>query len=168
MSDSTDREAPIYEIDAPRLDGSQDRLGNYRGDVLLVVNVASLCGRTRQYADLQDLYARYSPRGFTVLGFPCNQFGDEEPGSPEEISEFCRTSYGVTFPMFSKVDVNGPRRHALYDVLAAASYDDGAPDDIAWNFEKFLIDRSGAVVRRFRYTTVPSDPTIVDAIEGLL
>ncbi|MCU1659773.1 MAG: Glutathione peroxidase [Pseudonocardiales bacterium] len=168
MSDVIEPSAPIYEINATRLDGSQEQLMIYRGEVMLVANVASQCGRTPQYADLQDLYARYSSRGFTVLGFPCNQFGDEEPGSSDEISDFCRMSYGVTFPMFSKVEVNGPGRHPLYEQLAVAAYDDGPAADIEWNFEKFLIDRNGSVARRFRYTMVPSDPTIVDALEGLL
>ena len=161
-------EAPIYQISVPRLDGSEDHLRNYRGKVLLVVNVASLCGRTPQYADLQDVHSRYASRGLVVLGFPCNQFGDEEPGSAAEISEFCRTTYGVTFPMFTKIDVNGPGRHALYRLLTATPYDDAPPADVKWNFEKFLITRDGTVARRFHYTMVPSDPVIVDAVEAAL
>jgi glutathione peroxidase len=165
---TTEDEAPIYEIAATRLDGTPEVLANYRDEVLLVVNVASLCGRTPQYAELQDLYGRYRDRGFTVLGFPCNQFGDEEPGSAEEISQFCSTTYGVTFPMFSKVEVNGPARHPLYDLLTTVPFDDGPADEIAWNFEKFLVGRSGSIARRFHYTTVPSDPSIIAAIEAAL
>lgn len=167
-ADSKPGETSIYNIAATRLDGTEDHMANYRGEVLLVVNVASKCGRTPQYADLQELHSRYSSRGFSVLGFPCNQFGDEEPGSSDEIAQFCERTYGVTFPMFSKIEVNGPGRHLLYTVLAATPYDDAPPGDIAWNFEKFLVDRSGMAVRRFDYRMVPSDPTIVGAIEAAL
>src|SRR5215469_15200833 len=104
----------MYDIPLTRLSGQPDNMANYRGDVILVVNVASKCGRTPQYAALQELYDRYSDRAFTVLGFPCNQFGNEEPGSASEIAEFCRANYGVTFPMFAKIEVNGPQRHPLY------------------------------------------------------
>jgi glutathione peroxidase len=165
---AADPDAPIYDIAARRLDGTAERLAKYRNEVLLVVNVASLCGRTPQYAELQDLYGQYSDRGFAVLGFPCNQFGDEEPGSAEEISQFCQATYGVTFPMFSKIEVNGPGRHHLYDLLTTTAYDDGPSADIAWNFEKFLIGRTGRILRRFHYTTIPSDPIIVSAIEDAL
>jgi glutathione peroxidase len=158
----------IYDLQLTRLNGELDSLDTYRGKVLLVVNVASLCGRTPQYAKLQDLYTRHAHDGLTVLGFPCNQFGDEEPGSADEIADFCQTNYGVSFPMFAKVEVNGPSRHALYATLARAYDDEGSAGDIAWNFEKFLIARDGLVARRFRHTMVPSDPTIVSAIEALL
>jgi glutathione peroxidase len=161
-------EAPIYGIAATRLDGTEDHLANYRNQVLLIVNVASLCGRTPQYEDLQRLYTQYSTRGFAVLGFPCNQFGEEEPGGAQEISQFCATTYGVTFPMFGKINVNGASRHPLYRLLAATPYDDTPPADIGWNFEKFLVGRDGSVIRRFRYTLVPSDPMIVKAIEEAL
>lgn len=160
--------AAIHQITATRLNGAPDSLAAYEGRVLLIVNVASLCGRTPQYAGLQHLYDTYEPRQFSVLGFPCNQFGDEEPGSAEEIAAFCRTSYGVTFPMFSKIDVNGPKRHPLYKLLTAQPYDDGPPGDIAWNFEKFLIGRDGTIQRRFRYTVPPSAPEVVAALEAAL
>jgi glutathione peroxidase len=161
-------EPSVYDLELTRLNGEPDNLGTYRGKVLLVVNVASRCGRTPQYAELQDLYSRHMEDGLTVLGFPCNQFGDEEPGSADEIADFCQVNYGISFPMFGKVEVNGPNRHALYATLAKAHDDEGSAGDIAWNFEKFLITREGIVARRFRHTMVPSDPIIVSAIESLL
>jgi glutathione peroxidase len=158
----------IYNIGLTRLNGADDHMANYRGDVLFIVNVASQCGRTPQYADLQRLQTLYSERGFSVLGFPCNQFGDEEPGGPAEIQQFCTANYGVTFPMFAKTDVNGPKRHPLYALLTETPFADGQRGDITWNFEKFLVSRDGASVRRFLYTTVPSDPEVIAAIEAAL
>jgi glutathione peroxidase len=158
----------IYDIPLHRLSGEPDSLETYRGNVLLAVNVASKCGRTPQYAGLQTLFDRYAGRGFTVLGFPCNQFGREEPGSASEIAKFCSTNYGITFPMFAKLQVNGPRRHPLYQVLTACPDEDGQAGDVAWNFEKFLITKEGSVVRRYRNTVTPENPKLVSAIETLL
>jgi glutathione peroxidase len=158
----------IYDIPLTRLTGEHDDMGNYRGKVLVVVNVASKCGRTPQYAALQELFERHAKDGFAVLGFPCNQFGDEEPGSAEEIAAFCQTNYSVTFPMFAKTEVNGPGRHPLFSVLSRRTDDDGEAGDIRWNFEKFLIARDGTVSRRFRHTVTPDEPYVVEAIEALL
>jgi len=132
------------------------------------VNVASKCGFTPQYAGLQRLYDRYSSRGFTVLGFPCNQFFHQEPGTAEQIEEFCSLNYGVTFPIFAKLDVKGPEQSPLYEILTQLPDDTGKAGNVAWNFEKFLIDRDGRVTRRFRSKVEPEDPRIVEAIEALL
>lgn len=131
---------------------------------MLVVNVASQCGLTPQYAKLQELYERYRDRGFEVLGFPCNQFGAQEPGTEAEIRSFCETKYGVTFPLFAKIEVNGPGAHPLYQWLERET----GGGEIAWNFEKFLVDRQGAVRARFSPRTPPDDPEIVRAIEAAL
>jgi glutathione peroxidase len=138
------------------------------GKAALIVNVASRCGLTPQYDGLVKLQERYGPRGFTVIGVPCNQFAGQEPGSPEEIQEFCSTTYGVDFPLLEKTDVNGPDRHPLYTGLAQAPDADGEAGDIQWNFEKFLVDGEGNVVARFRPRTTPEDPSITAAIEKLL
>jgi glutathione peroxidase len=153
----------LYEIGVRRNDGTETTLGDYKGEVLMVVNVASKCGLTPQYAGLQKLYEEESGRGLRVLAFPCNQFGGQEPGSNDQIAEFCSTNYHVTFPIFDKIEVNGPGRHPLYDALIAAE-----PGDIAWNFEKFLIDRHGSVVARFAPTVAPEDPALREAIDDLL
>jgi glutathione peroxidase len=158
----------IHEIALPRLDGSPAHLSEFDGKVVLAVNVASRCGFTPQYAGLQALYDRYAERGFTVLGFPCNQFLHQEPGSAEQIQEFCSLNYGVTFPLFAKLDVKGPNQHPLYAILTEFPDDSGKAGNVAWNFEKFLVDQDGRVVRRFRSKTVPADPRLVDAIESLL
>ena len=158
----------IDEIELPRLDGRPGQLSDFAGKVVLAVNVASRCGFTPQYAGLQTLYDRYSDRGFTVLGFPCNQFFHQEPGSAEQIQEFCRLNYGVTFPLFTKLDVKGANQHPLYAILSEFPDDSGKAGNVAWNFEKFLVGRDGLVVRRFRSKTVPEDPTLVKAIESLL
>lgn len=150
--------SPLYEIPVNRIDGSQASLGDYAGQVLLVVNVASKCGLTPQYDGLEALYRTYRDKGLTVVGFPANNFMDQEPGTNDEIQEFCRLTYGVDFPMFAKISVKGEDRHPLYDALAG-------DEDISWNFEKFLIGRDGAIVARFAPKTVPEDPTIVTAIE---
>jgi glutathione peroxidase len=136
--------------------------------VLLVVNVASKCGLTPQYTALEALHERLSPRGFAVVGFPCNQFGGQEPGTREEIAEFCSATYGVTFPMFEKVEVNGAGRHPVYDELTAVADADGAAGDVQWNFEKFLIAPDGSVAARFRPRTVPDAPEVLAAIEESL
>ena len=151
-----------------RLDGSDASLDDYAGQAVLVVNVASKCGFTRQYAGLEALYERYRDRGFTILGFPCNQFGGQEPGSAEEIAEFCSLTYGVSFPMFDKVDVNGPDRHPLFARLTQAAVRKGEADEVRWNFEKFLLAPHGQVVGRFRAKVEPDDPALVDAIEAVL
>jgi glutathione peroxidase len=150
------------------LDGHESRIGEYAGQALLVVNVASKCGLTPQYTALEQLQKEYGERGFTVLGFPCNQFMGQEPGTNEEIQEFCSATYGVTFPMFDKIEVNGPGRHPLYDVLTQTPDADGQAGDVQWNFEKFLVSPAGEVVARFRPQTVPDDPAVVAAIEAVL
>ena len=134
---------PVHSVAVPRIDGTPASLGDYAGSVMLIVNVASKCGLTPQYAGLEQLQEEYGGRGLTVIGVPCNQFGGQEPGSSEEIAEFCSATYGVTFPMTEKVEVNGEGRHALYERLAGASDDEGHSGDVRWNFEKFLIGRDG-------------------------
>lgn len=156
-----------YDISLRALDGTPASLDDYRGKAVLIVNVASKCGLTPQYTGLQALHERYAPRGFAVLGFPCNQFGAQEPGTSEQISEFCTTNYGVTFPMFEKVAVNGPDRHPLYVELTAVADATGKAGDIEWNFEKFLVTPQGSV-HRFRPKTKPDDPALVSAIEAAL
>jgi glutathione peroxidase len=158
----------IYEITLPRLNGEEASLSEYRGKVVLAVNVASKCGFTPQYAGLQKLHDRYSSRGFTVLGFPCNQFFRQEPGTAEQIQQFCSDKYGVTFPLYSKLDVKGTHQHPLYALLTQIHDDQGKAGNVGWNFEKFLAGRDGVPVRRFRSKVVPEDPAIVSAIESLL
>ncbi|WP_037577019.1 glutathione peroxidase [Phaeacidiphilus oryzae] len=164
MTDDTN----LYDIPLRTLDGAEAGLGDYRGKTLLLVNVASKCGLTPQYEGLQRLQETYGERGFTVLGFPCNQFGGQEPGSPEEIRTFCSTTYGVDFPLFEKIDVNGPDRHPLYARLTATADASGEAGDIQWNFEKFLIGPDGSVAGRFRPRTEPEAAEIVSAIEARL
>jgi glutathione peroxidase len=156
-----------YDISLRTLDGKPASLTDYRDQAVLIVNVASKCGLTPQYAGLQALHDRYTARGFAVLGFPCNQFGAQEPGSPEQITEFCSTNYGVSFPLFEKVSVNGPDRHPLYVELTQVADASGKAGDIQWNFEKFLVTPEGDV-QRFRPKTEPSDPSLVSAIEAAL
>jgi glutathione peroxidase len=158
----------IYALELPRLDGKLETLSTYAGKVVLAVNVASRCGFTPQYAGLQALQDRYADRGLVVAGFPCNQFFHQEPGSAEQIQEFCSINYGVTFPLFAKLDVKGPGQHPLYTILSEAADDSGKAGNVRWNFEKFLIGRDGRVVRRFRSKVVPEDPSLVEAIESLL
>jgi glutathione peroxidase len=158
----------IYDVPLRTLDGAVTSLGEYAGKAILAVNVASRCGLTPQYAGLERLQERYADRGFTVVGFPCNQFGGQEPGSAAEISTFCSTTYGVTFPMMEKIDVNGDDRHPLYRELVETADPEGQTGDIQWNFEKFLIDPSGAVVGRFRPRTEPEDASVTAAIEAVL
>ena len=158
----------IYDAEVQALDGSPADLSDYEGKALLIVNVASQCGLTPQYAGLQQLHEQYGDRGFAVLGFPCNQFGAQEPGTSDEIKTFCESSYGVTFPMFSKIEVNGDDRHALYEQLTAFADPEGQAGDIQWNFEKFLISPDGEIVQRFRPMVTPEDPALVGAIEGQL
>jgi glutathione peroxidase len=158
----------LYDIPIHTLQGKDSSLAPYKGKALLLVNVASKCGLTPQYTGLQELQDTYGDKGFSVLGFPCNQFLEQEPGSPDEIAEFCSVNYGVTFPLFEKIDVNGPDRHPLYTALTAKADSEGAAGDIQWNFEKFLVSPDGQIVQRFRPGVEPGDPVLVGAVEGAL
>ena len=158
----------IYDIPVSTLAGEESSLGAFAGKTLLVVNVASKCGLTPQYTALEALHERLADRGFSVVGFPCNQFGGQEPGSAEEIAEFCSATYGVTFPMFEKIEVNGPGRHPVYTELTAVPDAGGEAGDIQWNFEKFLVRPDGSVAARFRPMTTPDDPEVLSAIEANL
>ena len=152
-----------------RLDGTDATLGDLTGGrPALLVNVASRCGLTPQYAALEELQERYAARGFTVVGVPCNQFAGQEPGTAEEIAEFCSATYGVTFPMTEKVEVNGAGRHPVYESLVRVPDQNGRSGDVQWNFEKFVLDADGSVVARFDPTVVPDDPAVIAAIEPLL
>lgn len=151
-----------HDFSAPSISGQDTSLAEFKGKTLLVVNVASACGLTPQYEGLQALHAQYAERGLAVLGFPCNQFGAQEPGSEEEIQHFCSSRFGVEFPLFSKIEVNGPERHPLYQFLI------GDGEDISWNFEKFLIDDQGQTIARFSPRTAPDDPELLSAIEQSL
>ncbi|CNE15617.1 glutathione peroxidase [Yersinia mollaretii] len=178
---------PIYSIPVNTIDHQSVQLEKYKGSVLLVVNVASQCGLTQQYEGLENLYKTYHEQGFEVLGFPSNEFAGQEPGSDEEIHAFCRGTFGVEFPMFSKIEVNGPQRHPLYQQLIAAKSVAVKPEgsefyqrlaskgrepkqlgDILWNFEKFLIGRDGIVLERFAPDMTPEDPMLVAAITQAL
>lgn len=156
----------IYDIELKTIDGQTRKLGDYAGKVLLVVNVASRCGLTPQYEGLEALWRRYRERGLVVLGFPCDQFGHQEPGDEAEIQSFCTLNYDVTFPLFAKIEVNGDGAHRLYRALKAAAPGVLGTEAIKWNFTKFLLDRQGAVVRRYAPTDAPAD--IAEAIEPLL
>jgi len=149
------------------LHGEPTSLAAFSGKAILAVNVASKCGLTPQYTGLEELHEKYSDRGFTVVGFPCNQFGGQEPGSAEEIETFCSTNYGVTFPLMEKIDVNGDHRHPIYAALTDVADADGHAGDVRWNFEKFLIGPNGSVTR-FAPTVTPGDPVLVGAIEAAL
>ena len=165
MTDGYRQRVTIYDIATRTLAGQPASLRDYDGKVLLIVNVASKCGLTPQYTGLEELHEQYAPRGFAVLGFPCNQFGEQEPGTPEEIETFCSANYGVTFPLFEKIEVNGPGRNAIYDVLTAAPDANGEAGDIQWNFEKFLVRPDGTVAARFRPRTEPDSAEVLAAIE---
>ncbi|WP_455819595.1 glutathione peroxidase [Pseudomonas cerasi] len=177
----------IFDTALVTLDGDKTTLAQWQGDVLLIVNVASKCGLTPQYEELEKLQKTLHDQGLTVLGFPCNAFLEQEPGSDGEIKTFCSTTYGVTFPMFSKIEVNGPQRHPLYAQLVAAQPDATAPEgsgflermiskgrapkqpgDILWNFEKFLVGRDGEVLHRFSPDTVPNDPQLMACLRQAL
>jgi glutathione peroxidase len=158
----------IHSVPVKTLGGDQTTLGAYAGQALLVVNVASKCGLTPQYEGLERLQKTYAERGFSVVGVPSNQFGGQEPGSAEEIETFCSTTYGVTFPLLEKLEVNGPGRHPLYDVLTAQPDATGEAGDVQWNFEKFLVSPTGEVVARFRPGTEPEAAELVTAIEAQL
>jgi glutathione peroxidase len=156
----------VYEFEAETLDGRPAALSDYRGKVLLIVNTASKCGLTPQYEGLEALYRKHKDQGFAVLGFPCNQFGAQEPGDAGEIASFCSLTYDVSFPMFAKIDVNGPETHPLYAFLKKEKKGILGSEGLKWNFTKFLIDRTGAVVDRFAPTTKPE--ALEAAVEALL
>ena len=156
----------FHDLKLDALNGGELPLAPFKGQVVLVVNVASKCGLTPQYKALENLYQIYKDKGFNVLGLPCNQFAGQEPGSEKEIQDFCSLNYGVSFPLAGKLEVNGAQRHSLYRLLAG----EGAefPGDISWNFEKFLVGKDGRVLARFSPRTAPDDPTVVQAIEKAL
>jgi glutathione peroxidase len=156
----------FHEFQINALDGSADLLAQCEGKVVLAVNVASHCGFTPQYDGLQALYEELNAQDFLIIGFPCNQFGAQEPGSPEEIATFCQTNYGVTFPLSEKIDVNGESRHPLYAWLTAE--ENGHPGDIGWNFEKFLIGRDGTLLARYGSSTTPEDATLLGELADAL
>jgi glutathione peroxidase len=156
----------IYAISLKDIDGKATSLKPYEGKVLLIVNVASKCGYTPQYAGLEALQEKYQAKGFSVLGFPCDQFGHQEPGTNEEIKQFCSSKYQVTFPLFDKIEVNGANRHPLYVALAGDR--SPFPGNIKWNFNKFLIGRDGRIVQRFDSKVKPDSPELVEAIEQAL
>jgi glutathione peroxidase len=159
----------LLQIPIARLDGTDATLGDITGGrPALVVNVASKCGLTPQYAALEALHEEYAGRGFSVVGVPCNQFGGQEPGSPEEIAEFCSATYGVSFPMTEKVEVNGDGRHPLYELLTPVADGEGHTGDIRWNFEKFLVAGDGTVAARFGPRTQPKADEVVQAVEASL
>ena len=158
----------IFDVPIHTLAGEETTLSDQKGKALLLVNVASKCGLTPQYEGLEQLQREYGDKGFSVLGFPCNQFMGQEPGSADEIQTFCSTTYGVTFPLFEKIDVNGASRHPIYDTLTSVPDSKGEAGDIQWNFEKFLVSPTGEIVGRFRPTTQPDAPELVSAIEANL
>jgi glutathione peroxidase len=157
---------PLYQIPVKDIDGKDTSLEAYKGKVLLIVNVSSKCGLTPQYKALESTYEKYKDKGFAVLGFPCNQFAGQEPGSNAEIKQFCSSKYNVTFPLFDKLEVNGANRHPLY--VALAGKESPFPGDIQWNFGKFLISRDGKIIKRFDPKTTPDSPEVVQAIEAAL
>jgi len=160
--------ASVWTAPIATLSGKPSQLAEYKGKALLLVNVASKCGQTPQYATLEALQKKYASKGFTVIGFPCNQFKGQEPGTAEEIQQFCSATYGVTFPMMAKTDVNGPDRHPVYAELTRYPTGDDNGDDVLWNFEKFLVSPTGEVVGRFRPPVEPDDPALRAAIEAVL
>ena len=156
--------------DAPikTLKGQPTTLAAHKGKALMLVNVASQCGLTPQYATLEQLQKQYGPKGFTVIGFPCNQFGGQEPGTAEEIGEFCSTNYGITFPITEKIEVNGEGRHAIYKALTSVADASGHSGDIRWNFEKFVVSADGTKITRFSPKATPDDPAVIAAVEAAL
>ena len=158
----------IYDVPVKTLRGEPASLAEHKGKALLIVNVASKCGLTPQYEGLEKMHEELRDRGFSVLGVPCNQFKGQEPGSAEDIEEFCSMTYGVTFPLLEKTDVNGPDRHPLYDELSKVADDEGHSGDIRWNFEKFLVSPEGEVVKRFGPLVTPEDPQLREAVESVL
>jgi len=158
----------FHDYTVKTIDGQDRSLKDYAGQVVLVVNVASRCGLTPQYTALEELHRKYSARGFSVLGFPCNQFGAQEPGTEEQIKEFCSSKYDVTFPLFSKVDVNGKGQAPVYEFLTAVDAPPKGAGQVVWNFEKFLVDKNGTVVARFMPPTTPLDGEVTAAVEKAL
>ncbi len=158
----------LHDFSARSISGEDSSLRDYAGKVAVVVNVASKCGLTPQYAGLEKLYETYHARGLEVLGFPCNQFAGQEPGTDAEVQEFCKLRYGVSFPLFAKIDVNGATRHPLYAWLSAEDAAPEGPGDVKWNFGKFVVGRDGRVKARFAPTTAPDDPAFIAAIEQAL
>ena len=157
-----------YDATVITVSGEETTLDDLRDKALLVVNVASKCGLTPQYEQLEQLQKEYGPRGLQVVGFPCNQFAGQEPGTNEQIAEFCSATYGVTFPVFGKIKVNGKKKHEIYEALREKKDADGKAGRVKWNFEKFLVAPGGEVVGRFRPSTIPTDPAVVSAIEAVL
>ena len=168
MTTASQDHRSLPDIPLRTLDGQETSLAAFAGRSVLVVNVASKCGLTPQYEGLEALQRRYEGRGFTVLGVPCNQFRGQEPGTAQEIQEFCSVTYGVTFPLLEKTDVNGEDRHPLYAELVTYADDEGVAGDVQWNFEKFLLGADGAVLRRFRPQVTPEDAALVAAVEASL
>ena len=160
--------ANFHDLSATTIDGDEQSLGEFAGKTLLVVNVASQCGLTPQYKGLEELHRKYKGRGFAVLGFPCNQFAGQEPGSDEEIKDFCETRFDVSFPLFSKIDVNGDERHPVYDYLTSQETKPDGAGDIKWNFAKFIVNKQGEVVARFDPAVDPTDKDLTTAIEEAL
>ena len=158
----------IFDAPIHTLDGQETTLAEQKGKALLIVNVASKCGLTPQYEGLERIHERFADQGFAVLGFPCNQFMGQEPGSPEEIATFCSTTYGVKFPLYEKIDVNGDARHPIYEELTKTSDAEGEAGDIKWNFEKFLVNPGGEIVGRFRPLVEPESEELVTAIQANL
>lgn len=158
----------LYDFKVKSIEGEEVDLSKYKGKTVLLVNVASKCGYTRQYADMQKIYSKYKDRDFVILGFPCNQFGGQEPGSESEIKEFCTKEFGVTFPMFAKIDVKGSDQAPLYRYLTELETEPKGAGTISWNFEKFLIGPDGKVIGRYASKVNPSSPEMMKTIEGLL
>lgn len=156
----------LQDIPLKDIDGKETSLAPYKGKVLLIVNVASHCGFTPQYQGLESVYEKYKDKGLVVLGFPCNQFGAQEPGTSEEIKQFCSSKYNVTFPLFEKIEVNGPNRHPLY--VSLAGKESPFPGDIKWNFSKFLVSRDGKILKRFESKAAPESPEVIAAIDAAL
>jgi len=159
---------PMWSAPIKTLRGKPTTLADQKGKALMLVNVASQCGNTPQYAALEALQKKYEAKGFTVIGFPCNQFGGQEPGSPEEIEKFCSANYGITFPITEKIEVNGAGRHEIYKALTPIKDASGHDGDIRWNFEKFIVSADGTKVTRFSPKTKPEDPAVIAAIEQAL
>jgi glutathione peroxidase len=159
---------PMWNTPLKNLKGEPVKLADYKGKALMVVNVASQCGNTPQYATLEALQKKYEPQGFTVIGFPCNQFGGQEPGTSEEIATFCATNYGITFPIMEKIEVNGANRNEVYKALTPIADASGHSGDIRWNFEKFVVSSDGTKVTRFSPKQKPDDPAVIAAVEQAL
>lgn len=162
---AVDKELAMWNVPIKTLQGKDAKLADWKGKALMLVNVASKCGLTPQYTTLEALQKKYGPQGFTVIGFPCNQFGGQEPGTAKEIEEFCSTTYGVTFPLMEKIDVNGPNRHEIYKTLTPLKDAGGHEGNVRWNFEKFVVSADGTKITRFDPEITPNDPTVIAAVE---